>query len=280
MTALLLHQNMLNYGGSDRAGGGFRNALYNLGFYYIGIATGHNYWAAGFTEIRNAATATNFLDRAAYLDPGLTDGILIECGTSLGGRAEYVAIAWDPTVFTVEHYGRVLRQSFARGGSWAIFDEAVGGGVVPGVLYKPDIAYLAAQLRGVAYIAGVDGAGDRHVFGFQHNIFTDGDRSTGFSALEQTLKLTRQLAGYGNALVYIGGDFNVSPHDPGTATRGGLTYVAARNAMGVIRTTAANAYDFWVTNDDNVTDADAGVRESLRNLRVSDHAAITLSLSA
>jgi hypothetical protein len=283
--SLIFHQNMRNYGG----GAWLRNFIFDLNFAAMQAATGALYIAAGYTEIRNNLTALNFTARAAALDPGLTNGILIEVGiTAVGNKIEHLGIAWDPTVVTVTNAGQVLYNAIAR--RWQCYNTAIPGlppatiplgGVgmaAPAVGAKRKFDETAiADSRGLAYIAGTYNGVNR-VFAFMHNMYGLGDRSSAFTKLNTMVDAINATLGIGGTRTYMGGDFNLQPRDP---RRGrALHHAAARNVANTayLNTTAANPYDFWLSDQAVITHARASRRNETLNSGVSDHAGVVLRL--
>jgi hypothetical protein len=266
---------MQNYGG----GTPLRNAQFNLDLAAINALTGNVYWVAGFTEIRNNVTAQNFRLRAANLDGGFNDWTLIEVGiTAVGAQVEHLGIVWDTGSLNVTHAGQVVYDVVLR--SWVCFDH-VFGGLAPATIALPGLGavHLGADSRGLAYVAGTDVThGANYVFAFMHNVFWIGDRTGAFQRLNSMAASILATLGwsFATANVYIGGDFNVYPRRPNR--RALLRDIKAVDGFGVpLNTTAANPYDFWLTNVAARTNADARVYNQTLASGVSDHSAITLA---
>ena len=279
--ALIFHQNMRVYGG----GAPGRNAAYNVALAAINLATGANYWAAGFTEItNNAASVLALLARAAVLDPGLTRIVVIEVGTTALGTREFLGIAWDPGSINVQHGGSVIKNSITM--DWDAHNVANGalgtaGNRTIGLGGGP----LAADTRGLAYIAGLQIAtGNAFLFGFLHNMYALGNKTEMYQRLGTIADNAREAAGgaYAGAEVIIGGDFNLEPHEEraNKRHRGPLTLstcIALDGFGNYINTTAVNPYDYWRVSNGALTDAEAAVHLQTRVPLASDHAAIVLT---
>jgi hypothetical protein len=271
----LFHQNMQNYGG-----GGWRNFAFDIDFAAIRGRTGAVYAVAGFTEIRNNNSGQQFANRALALDPGLTQWALIEVGiTAVGARSEFLGIAWDPAVFTAGHSGVVLYNSVAR--RWECHDRTAPAGlmVLPDFRAGGKRRYegAAADSRALAYVAGTSGA-TNCIFGFMHNMYWLGDRSSAFTALNDMRTAIVNAVGFAASRCYIGGDFNLAPRDPYNG--GTLHHAAARNLANTayLNTTAANPYDFWLSDQGGITNAQAHVEDDALQFQDSDHAGIRLDV--
>ena len=274
----IFHQNMRNYGG----GSWIRNALFDIDFAGINAATGNCYAAAGFTEIRNNGAGQNFAARAAVLDPGLTSSILIETGiTAVGAQVEYLGIAWDPACITVQHAGNVMYNAVQR--RWECHDTpapfpasiplpymkvTVGGKR----RYEPE---AQADSRGLAYIAGPSWGGVNRIFAFMHNMCWLGDKSSAFTKLDDMVAAIDAALPYAATAAYAGGDFNVLPRDPGGAL---LHHAAGLDATNTyyLNTTAANPFDFWLSDQAAINHARATVWNGTLHVGASDHAGIKL----
>jgi hypothetical protein len=276
--ALLFHQNMRVYGGNSVA----RNQTFDTAFAAIQASTGADYVVAGFTEIDNNEGGQQFAVRALSLDQGLTSWVLIEVGiTAIGGRAEYLGIAWDPNYVTAQHAGVVVYNAVAR--RWECHNQQ--GTPPPPLIVLPDFRIMAgkrrhesndADSRGLAYIAGT-AFGANCIFAFMHNMLNLGERTMAFSVLNDMRTAVDQAVGFAASEAYVGGDFNLRPRDPRNG--GLLEHAAARNLANTryLNTTNSNPYDFWLT-DQGLTNADAAVRYPTLNQGASDHAGITLRL--
>jgi hypothetical protein len=259
-----------------------RNAAFQVALTNIGNATGHQYWAAGFTEVLNDSAALNveLSAIAQTLDPGLTSLVLIEVGiTAVGARSEFVGIAWDPAAFDVDGAGHVLHVD----GAWQAENTNMAG-VANATIGLPMLdADLKADARGLAYVAGTHG-GAPYLLGFMHNMYGLGDRYGGFANLWLMAGRARQAAGaaYAAAEIVIGGDFNIEPRDPRLHADPYLAHRGARGpapAGGVgpfVNTTNAHPYDFWLVSDVAIPDANASVHVDSRTADCSDHAGISL----
>jgi hypothetical protein len=278
--ALIFHQNMRTFSG------GARTAAYQLAMLTIRGVTGANYWAAGFTEImsNSANLRLNLAAIAQTLDPGLTDQIVIEIGlTAVGRKREFIGIAWDDgNGITVEHAGQVLRDSMWM--AWTAFNRPRGAGL-PAVINMPPGVMLAADLRGLAYIAGYRGA-DRYILAFMHNMYQLLPPTMGFRSLYAMANQIRVAIGgaYAGAEVIIGGDFNLRPNAARRAMRGNprlytcATLVAPPPAPAVyVNTTASNPYDFFVVSNNALDDGDVDMYAFTRALGMSDHAGVVLT---
>jgi hypothetical protein len=284
---LIFHQNMRVYGGGAPA----RNAAFTVGLTAINAVTGPTYAAAGFTEIINAGAGIhqqlNALSQT--LDPGLNRLLVIEVGTTVSGNREYIGISWDPAVLPVQHAGRVLRNPVNK--NWVAYNAPVAAGagapgagaVAANTLELPGGVALAADQRGIAYIAGTYG-GTEYLIAFMHNMYGVGDRTTGFANLGIMADRARRAIGgaYANAEVVVGGDFNVPPRAYWRRRRQpvDLENLAARVGGGVagayVLTTAVHTYDFWASALFGRNDTHAAVHTQTRTFLASDHAAITL----
>jgi hypothetical protein len=275
--ALLFHQNMRVFGGGSAP----RNAVFTGALTAINAATGAAYWAAGFTEITNpnAPLRGVLAGLAATLDPGLTSLVVIEVGTTALGMREYIGIVWDNAAFPVAHVGRVLRDPVNR--AWAAYNVAAAAIPANRVILLPGLgAPLAADSRGVAYIAGTNG-GTNYLLGFMHNMYALGDKSGAYVAMPSMTDLARAGIGgaYAAAEVIVGGDFNLDPRPP-KRPRGAafLLYPRAEGGPGAYtNTTLANPYDFWLVSNVGITDADDTVYPATRVAAGSDHAAVVLT---
>jgi hypothetical protein len=278
---LLFHQNMLNFGGGTPV----RNAAFATGFGAINAETGADYVAAGFTEITNWDTAYDALAAlATTLDGGLTHLTIIRVGYTALNGTEFIGIAWDPHAITVACGGQVLRDSVTR--AWTAHVQAGdGAGALPAKIDTPKGMGFLADTRGPAFIAGIRaGTGEARIYVFYHNMYQLGDGSGGFQSLPTVVDRIRSALGgpFSNAKTFIGGDFNVDPHPPATASFLGvypLKLAAATDDDGdYINTTNVHAYDFWLSTDNAYDDDDASVYTDTRDDDQSDHAAIVLAL--
>jgi hypothetical protein len=276
--ALIFHQNMRRYGG----GSVVRNAVFNARFNAIGVATGHTYIVAGFTEVMNSGPALRASLRTAaqQLDPGLTDLYVFRVGTtSVGGLREFIGIAVDPGWVNVVHLGTVLRDANNR---WQLYSAAVGVVALTNNVWGwPPAGFpLQADSRGVAFIAAT-AFGANYIFGFMHNMYAIGEKSGAFNNLGRIGDTIRRgLAGFGyaGARIVIGGDFNLSPRQPTQRP------IATRSVWGVdgfgnpINTTAVNLYDFWVVTDPGTVNGDCDVRNETLVANGSDHRGVVLTV--
>lgn len=278
--ALIFHQNMFNFGGRSDV----RNAAYTASLNAIGAATGPSYIVAGFTEVLNSdpVLRVTIANLAQTLDPGLTGLVVIEVGTTaVGVRREYIAITWNPEYVTVQHAGQVLWNAAAQ--TWQAHNTAAAE-VVDNRIPLPAGPPLGADTRGLAYIAATY-AGANFLFGFMHNMYHMGNKSSAFTNLGTMADNARQAIGgdYTRAEVIIGGDFNVSPRVPKRPRGAALALQsrAARAGGAYVNTTNSNPYDFWVVSNFAVTDAHVAVHPQTRSghmvNHVSDHAGITVN---
>ncbi len=270
--ARIFHQNMRNFGGNSNP----RNILFGQRFGQINTALGNAFIAAGFTEILNTGVGlhNNLPIIAQALDPGLTNYVVIEVGTTAFNRREFIAIATDPAHFPITHAGHILYNSMTN--NWTIFNTAVGN-IVNNRINLPILVNVAVDNRGVAYVAGAYN-GNNYLLGFMHNMHLLRLPTLGFDRLGPIASLMRNnVPGYAAARVIIGGDFNLAPRNP--ANRGVRLYGrCCRNAFGIaINTTAANPIDFFVVSNAGTTDADVDTWGQTRILPGgSDHCGITL----
>ncbi|MCP3144432.1 exonuclease/endonuclease/phosphatase family protein [Pyxidicoccus xibeiensis] len=274
----IFHQNMLDYGGRTPV----RNATFTAALGAINGITGANYWAAGFTEVlyAGAATQANLPLIAQALDAGLTRMHVIEVGTTLLGRQEFIAIAWDDFSFPVAHVGRVLWDPMNR--SWAPHNAAPGAAATQ-VLPLPTGVAMGADTRGLAYIAGASATtGRRYVIAFMHNMYNLGNKTAAFESLNVMATRARNAIGgnYTDATVVIGGDFNLEPRTR-KRPRGSDEFFHARATVAAngsyVNTTNVHPYDFWVVSDAAITDASTQVFVQTRVAHGSDHAGITVT---
>ncbi len=239
--ALIFHQNMKVYGGAAA----WRNTNFDVSLAAINAATGPVYVAAGFTEVMNAgASVAALAARAIVLDPGLTRLGVIETGITVGGRREWVGIAWDPGAINVQHVGSVLWSATNR--EWEHFTMATPG-TATFVVDWPDDDGLAADSRGIGYIAGVNG-GLNFIIGFLHEMHNLRTRGLLLAALSTSVqKIQAGLGGgYAAARAIIGGDFNVEAETRTYLRPVPVDIAAASTGPGVFtNTTAAHAYDWW-----------------------------------
>ena len=184
----IFHQNMRIYG-AGRGRAAFpnrhrnRNQQFDIDFAAIQAATGAYYIVAGFTEVMNATiAATGIANRAVALDAGLSRSVVIGVGTTvIAGRDEYIGIAWDPRLFTVQNAGQVVYNATA--GRWECHNTAAP---IPPALALPNPGNLptgstrafnirtASDRRGLAYVHGTHALRDC-IFAFMHNMHTVGD---------------------------------------------------------------------------------------------------------
>ena len=162
--------------------------------------------------------------------------------------------------------------------NWYVVNTPMAAIPVNGVI--PLVVDAGPDTRGIAYIAGLRG-GQPYIWGFMHNMYLIGNKTGAFGNLDNMANQIRGLIGgvYANAQVIIGGDFNIRPRNPGTASRRMLLACAARVFGGpYTNTTLANPYDFWVTyNNPQSTNADVGVWDDTRVPGASDHAGVSLA---
>jgi hypothetical protein len=296
---LMFHQNMLNYAGGTGAAAApnahrTRNQQFDRDFNAIRAVTGEVYVVAGFTELLNRrAAAVGIAARARALDRGLRNCTVIGVGiTATGARDEYIGIAWDRGIFTIQNAGQVLFNGVAN--QWQCYNTQAPGGPPPlfSIIPLPNVGntfgtgagrkrkfdtQLVADSRGLAYVHGTWG-GQGCIFAFMHNMHSVGDPTSAFSSLDAMVTAVRTAVNDNNAYVYIGGDFNILPRKPG---RGALTYAAATYVSAgqtwFRDTTLYHPYDFWLTST-GATNADARVRSQTLYSHISDHAAITLNV--
>lgn len=268
MPVLLLHQNMRVFGG----GSSDRNAAFAGGFTAIGYVSASPYLAAGFTEITNDATSLAELPAlAAAIDPGLISLVIIEVGISALGHAEYIAIAWNPDLFTISNAGQVLKGNLGVATDWRAYNTSMTPPVP--AIGLPASQVFAADARGPAYIEGTYD-GNSYLIMYFHNMFATGDRSGAYTNIPSMESKIKSILGLdGNTRTIIGGDFNLNPRD-----LSGLEAHAARNAAGeYIKTTWSNPYDFWLCSP-NVNFVKTEVEIVTRGREQSDHAAIVLKI--
>jgi hypothetical protein len=275
---LIFHQNMRDYGGNSAP----RNALYAARFGAISATptVPNGVLVAGFTEIMNSGVGlhANMPGVIQNLDAGLTNFIVIYVGTtSVGRRAEYIAIATDP-VFVAAHAGQVLINPVTA--QWAIYNTPAAA-VVNNRIGVPGGVNLQADSRGVAYVAGTF-AGNQYIIGFMHNMYNEGNKTGAFTNLGRVAQVMRQnVPGYGAARVIIGGDFNVAPRNP--TRRGGVPLHScckrsALTGLPIWTTIGMNSYDFFVANTAQ-TDANAEVWGQTMVIPLgSDHAGVGLEI--
>jgi hypothetical protein len=261
---------MRNYGG----GSPWKDALFAANFATISGITTQIYAVAGFTEVRNNMAGQNFANRALNLDAGLTSWILYQVGiTAVGRQAEYLGIAWDPNEVVAQHAGVVVYNAMLPG--WQCYNNA--GAPPPPLWVLPTGAagaYIAADSRGLAYIAGVANGGANCIFAFMHNMYNLGNRTGAFNNLNTMITTIAAAIGWvAPYQAYVGGDFNIPPRDP--TPGGNLHHAAAVNTAGTAyrKTTYANAYDFWLSNQ-GLPHARATVWKQTRNSGASDHSGI------
>jgi len=212
--------------------------------------------AIGLTELTNAASARQ---TAAGLCNALLQGApvnvhMFHCGTTAGGggRREYAAIA-IPTGVTVIALGRI-----ATGGRVEdrISQVALQPGVVEGWTELPPGA--SADWRFIVYAVIERPGMGRFAAGFLHNTYTLDSKPSTAQRLRwlanEIWRSTRPPPQH----IYIGGDFNVEPHAPGT--RLPLTpYFVATEANTPLRFQLAGGelggttwhgrlYDYWLSD--------------------------------
>lgn len=277
--ASIFHQNMRVFGGGSAP----RNAAFNIAFGAINGVLGNVLIAAGFTEISNpnAPLRGQLLTLSGQLDAGLTSLTVAEVGTSALGLTEYLGMSWDPAVFNVQHGGQCVYNNLARAWQANIVPAAL-----PNVIPAPGGAFLAADQRGPAFLAGIFGGAPLIVM-FMHNMYGLGDRTRGFDGMPSCGSAIRLGIGgaYAGALVIAGGDYNIAPRFAGRkrgrdGTLIGMNYRAAKLGGVPINTTATNPYDFWLASDvTNIPEAWARVLPQSRVAPASDHAGIALRIS-
>jgi endonuclease/exonuclease/phosphatase family metal-dependent hydrolase len=275
---LLFHQNMQNYGGNSAP----RNVVFAGGFGAINGATGAVYMAAGFTELLNAGVGLHAAlpALAQVLDAGLTSFVVIEVGTTVFGRREFIGIAWDPWVLNVQHAGQVFRDAVSK--EWEANNVAAGAIPANQTIPLPANLGYGADTRGPAYIAALRGV-NPVVIGFMHNMYNLGDKSAAFTHLGGMMDKVRIAigGGYAAATVVVGGDFNLAPRAPKRPRGAALTLAtrAARVGGGVagafVNTTLVNPYDYWCVSGGG-DDTNAAVYVQTRVAGGSDHAGVTL----
>lgn len=283
---LVFHQNMRVYGGNSA----IREGWYVPAFIAVGAVTpvGQSYWVAGFTEVMNAGATLrgNLGLHASLIDPALTNLFIIEVGiTSVGMQREFIGIAYDPLSLNVQHVGQVLWNPVNR--RWAGYDTNPGF-IINQTMLLPPGAPLAADTRGLAYVAGLEVAtGNPFAFGFMHNMLNIGDKTSAFSSLGGMCARMVVAMNDGNyplatTQFYIGGDFNLRPRNP--TQRGGKALSAKARRVGgavappaaYVNTTVANPYDFWVVSDATRTDAHVAILPQTLAANCSDHMGVRL----
>lgn len=266
----VFHQNMRVFGGGTLG----RNEAFDGAF----IETVSNKMGqdkhiivAGFTEITNATIAKDALQNASsflFNDAKYTIGFFA-CGVTAlkqGQAPEYVVISCRHD-FTISFSGRVLLMSDQKWKCWP-WDK------FPNDRLPEE---LTADSRGLAYVGG-NFKNQQMIIGFMHNMYKEGNRSGGFSALPTMMKLIWEAhSGWGNVPIYLGGDFNVKPR--GFSSRADAQVICAVDANNNnINTTRTHPYDYWVTSDPKKTNGDVTVCEETRDVVVglSDHAGVLL----
>lgn len=267
----LFHQNMRKYGGNSNP----RNLAFATGFGQIGSATHEACLAAGFTELLNAGDGmhVNLSGLAQELDHNLSKFVVIWVGTTANNHAEFVGIATHDVAFTVSHAGHVFRNSFTK--KWDLVKIPIGD-LQDKPLGAPKL--FQADSRGVAFVAGTRKLDAKpYIFGFMHNMYNLNERTIPFRSLGDAAKLIRQglsFDGYAAAEVIIGGDFNVDPDDTQS-----LFGRCKKDGELNVKTTEANAYDFWLVSDGNARiNAHCDVHVNTRVEDASDHAGISLQI--
>lgn len=292
---IVFHQNMMIFNGKKAV----RNAHYQTQMGLIGAAItaahgGPRVGAAGYTELINAEAAMrgNLLAIAQALDAGLTRRLIIEVGTmAVSGKSEYLGIAWDPDVLTVQHAGQVVWDSMHE--RWIGNNTAAGGfAAANNTLDLDGVDNLGADQRGIAYIACRRAVnGNRFIIAFLHNMFSEGDRNRAMAGMDAMISRAKSAAGdgYAAAEIIVGGDFNVRP--PAAAQsrlkrrRGaGLTVRVTRNLAGAaLNTTQWHPYDYWIVSDSaGISDDDTDLYTQTRwdvDEECSDHAGVTVDRS-
>ncbi len=273
----IFHQNLRVFGGGRAA----RNAAFQAALAEVQAAAGVGYLAAGFTETMNDGDPCQGALRglANSLDEGLGRLSVIAVGTTaVGVQTEFVGIAWNPDTIDIEVVGQVLLVDR----EWQVFLSNQPGEAVPATVGPPPgIPLRTADSRGLAFAAGMVG-GLPCLIGFMHNMLNLGDKTGAYDNIPAMATRACQAIGgaYTNAHIIVGGDFNLPPRNPGTArTRGQFYCVAATDGNGAyVRTTVANAYDYWLVNFDGLTSANVGAHFATRgDGGRSDHAGISLN---
>ena len=286
---VVFHQNMYKFGGNQPV----RNLHYTTQMGLLGGAVaalngGACIAAAGYTELLNDGLGmhANLPNIALALDPGLTNHLVIEVGTTIGNYQEFIGIAWDPNWLTVQHAGQVVWDSMNR--QWIGNNTAAGAFPVNRNLTLAGAQNLGADQRGLAYIACLRVLnGNPFIIGFFHNMYAVGDKTRAVDSIDTMTNRAKTGAGlaYAGAEVIVGGDFNVLPPPAANPARkrfrATVTTRVSRTGGGVARnTTMANPYDYWNVSDAaGITDVDARRYTQTRwdvDAYCSDHAGITV----
>src|SRR5215510_3966672 len=240
---------MRNFGGNSAP----RNVNYTAQMGVVGAAIaalngGACTGAAGYTELLNAGVGmhANLPLIAQAMEPGLTNHLVIEVGTtSVGGRREFIGIAWDPNYLTVQHAGQVVWDSFNR--AWIGNNTAAVAFPANNTLPLPGAAALGADQRGLAYIACLRAAnGNPFIIGFLHNMYAVGEKTRAVENMDTMANRAKTAAGvaYAGAEVIIGGDFNVVPPPAANPARkrfrATITTRVSRTGGGAARNTTLN----------------------------------------
>jgi hypothetical protein len=263
----VFHQNMRTFNGitPDRV------AKFASSFNSIGYRANQRVVVAGFTELLKCDDNMNsiILCLASQLHWELTNVAAFAVGRTIGSM-EYAAISWNPAMFKPDCVGGMFLCQ-------KVWTCVLGD---PGTeLAIP--ADADVDTRGLVFLAAKQG-GKAYVYGFMHNMYAVGDRSGAFQNLENMhLKIAAFLQskkGYPSDIeFYIGGDFNVSPHKP--RSKGELECHAATTSSGAfLNTTNSNPYDFFLSNNGQITSDNVQVWASSRQDRASDHAGISMTI--
>jgi hypothetical protein len=275
----IFHQNLRVFGGRslDR-NEAFADAMEDIS---DDLGSSDRVLVAGFTEVMNAGAGDALAEMATALDQGLQVPYLFACGvTAVGAKPEYVAISvfkGSTVQFEVEYAGKVLRRADKKWQCFASTDCDISK--------LPTKADLEADVRGLAYVVGTIKGGAYHgkqmVMGFMHNMYNLGERSIYYSSLTEIAAQIYSKHSLANTVkCFFGGDFNLEPHN--IRSRKGPTLYSVFEQTGTkpTKTTVKNAYDFWLTNMQNVSNTLAKVWTITRSVQggLSDHAAISLQL--
>jgi hypothetical protein len=278
----LFHQNMKVFGNKETK----RKANFILEFGNIQNQINDNCVAMGFTEIPNECV-DNFFNLyviAQSLYPQLDAVILAPVGAAARRPMEYIAMAYDPRVFTLEWAGSVPPLQVKNMLRWTPVKysqqqvHATRNGVL--TAFGPDERPIVLQndLRGISFLAGT-WAGRKRIFAFMHNIRTIGDPSTNYRSTPTMIDNLVSSLEYDLPDVILGGDFNVRPANIIAKNTTDLYAKCELDQNNVpINTTSANCYDYWLVDDDSWAIVNARVWTQTRGDGLSDHAGISWTL--
>jgi hypothetical protein len=185
--ALIFHHNMEKYGGAVIQ----RNKVFDDAYSSIGKKSNDEFIVAGFTEIVNNGKGIEFRDRAKCLDSKLTSSVLIDVGKmARSGNSEYIGIAWNPSMITVENAGQVVTLNDR---TIKVLGEPANNFPNAGAINQPgpDKMSIKPDDRGLAWIKGSVNGYSPWIFAFMHNMYENGDRSSSFTNIKlmyQSLK--------------------------------------------------------------------------------------------